>query len=305
MRTPIRSLGCVIVIAFANSFPVIAQRANAGEIHGLVVEGTSLTPSRGATVDVTAFGGTTLLARVITAGDGVFRVPGLKPGRYHIHVRRLGFTPWDLASVVVRSSSVNVGTVALTPAPLELQSVAVTDSRADVQLAPDRNTYVVRDLPAAKGGNALDVLRTVPAVDVDIDNVVSLRGDSGVTIQINGRPSPLKPAQLGDFLAQLPADMVDKVEIIPNPSARDDPTGVAGIINIVLKQQVDAGTSGGATLAGAATGQANAGVNIGYDHKGLSLYGSYGFLRDHRPQTAALFRQNEYATPLTYLDEFS
>ncbi len=119
-----------------------------------------------------------------------------------------------------------VGTVSLVAAPLELQSVAVTETRPDIQLAPDRNTYVVRDMPAAKGGSALDVLRTVPAVDVDIDNVVSLRGNSGVTIQINGRPSPLKPAQLGDYLAQLPADMVDKVEIVPNPSARDDPTGV-------------------------------------------------------------------------------
>ncbi|CAN5417655.1 TonB-dependent receptor [soil metagenome] len=181
----------------------------------------------------------------------------------------------------------------------------MTEKRQDVQLAPDRNTYVVRDMPTAKGGTALDVLRTVPAVDVDIDNVVSLRGNSGVTVQINGRPSPLKPAQLGDFLAQLPADMVDKVEIIPNPSARDDSTGVAGIINIVLKEEADAGTNGGATVAGATTGQANAGVNVGYDHKALSLYGSYGFLRDRRPRNEALFRENLFLTPRTYLDEYS
>jgi Outer membrane receptor for Fe3+-dicitrate len=103
-------------------------------------------------------------------------------------------------------------------------------------MAPDRNTYVVRDMPTTRGGTALDVLRNVPSVDVDIDNIVSLRGNSGVIVQINGRPSPLKPAQLGNFLAQLPADMVSKVEVIPNPSARDDPTGVAGIINLMLKE---------------------------------------------------------------------
>ena len=73
----------------------------------------------------------------------------------------------------------------------------------------------------------------------------------------------MKPGALGNFLAQLPADMVDKVEVIPNPSARDGPTGVAGIINIVMKQEGDAGTSGGLTLSGGTTGQANVGGNFG------------------------------------------
>jgi hypothetical protein len=172
-----------------------------------------------------------------------------------------------------------------------------------VLLAPDRNTYVVKDMPTTRGGNALDVLRNVPAVDVDIDNVVSLRGSSGVTIQINGRPSPMKPAQLGNYLAQLPADMIDKVEIIPNPSARDDPTGTAGIINITLKQKADAGTSGGLTLSGGTTGQVNAGGNFGYERGPLTFYGSYGFLRDRRPRTESIFRQNNYLDPITFLDE--
>jgi outer membrane cobalamin receptor len=293
------------VIGCALSAQVVAQGTNTGGIRGRVVNAASKMPIVGATADVTAPGSGVSLARAASGADGVFHAQGLKPGRYHLRVRALGYTPWDMASVDVASSSVDVGTVALTSAPLELESITVTQTRDAVQLAPDRNTYVVRDMPTAKGGSALDVLRTVPAVDVDIDNVVSLRGNSGVTIQINGRPSPLKPAQLGDFLAQLPADMVDKVEVIPNPSARDDPTGVAGIINIILKEEVDAGTSGSATMAGATTGQANAGVNVGYDHKGLSLYGSYGFLRDRRPRSEALFRENDYLTPLTYLDELS
>jgi outer membrane cobalamin receptor len=305
LRALFRSVVLATVIVCAVSFRAVAQGANTGEIRGRVVNAASKTPIVGATVDVTGPGSGVSVAHAASGADGVFRTQGLKPGRYHVHIRGLGYTPWDIASVNVASSSVDIGTVALTAAALELESIAVTQRRQDVQLAPDRNTYVVRDMPTAKGGNALDVLRTVPAVDVDIDNVVSLRGNSGVTIQINGRPSPLKPAQLGDFLAQLPADMVDKVEVIPNPSARDDPTGVAGIINIILKEEVDAGTSGGATLAGATTGQANAGVNVGYDHKALSLYGSYGFLRDRRPRSEALFRENNYLTPLTYLDELS
>ncbi|MFI5257104.1 MAG: TonB-dependent receptor domain-containing protein [Gemmatimonadales bacterium] len=305
MLAPFRAVVVATVLVCVVSSRVAAQGTNTGEIHGRVVNAASRMPIDGATVDVIAAGSAASIARAASGADGVFRTQGLEPGRYHLHIRGLGYKPLDIASVTVASSSVDIGTVALTAAALELESVAVIQQRQDVQLAPDRNTYVVRDMPTAKGGNALDVLRTVPGVDVDIDNVVSLRGNSGVTIQINGRASPLKPAQLGDFLAQLPADMVDKVEIIPNPSARDDPTGVAGIINIVLKQEVDAGTSGGATLAGATTGQANAGVNLGYDHRGLSLYGSYGFLRDRRPRSEALFRENDFLTPPTYLDERS
>ncbi|MDB4889828.1 MAG: TonB-dependent receptor [Gemmatimonadetes bacterium] len=285
--------------------PGLAQGTPAGGVRGQVLNSASNTPLPGIVVNVSALGSQAIVGRATSGADGAFRVTGLTPGRYHVHIRALGYAPWDNPTVLVASANVDLGTVRLVNVALELESVAVTAKRQDVQLAPDRNTYVVRDMPTAKGGSALDVLRTVPAVDVDIDNVVSLRGNSGVTVQINGRPSPLKPAQLGDFLAQLPADMVDKVEVIPNPSARDDPTGVAGIINIVLKEEVDAGTTGGITAAGATNGQANAGVNLGYAHRALSLYGSYGFLRDRRPRSEALLRENDYLTPLTYLDEFS
>ena len=300
-----RSFVIAIILGCIAAVPLVAQATSVGEIRGRVLIGPSTTPVAGARVDVTTPGSSVTRARAISATDGGFRVQGLAPGRYLIRVRALGYAPRELGPVSVGAASVDVGTVALVAVPHELQSVSVNEKRADVQLAPDRNSYVVRDMPTAKGGSALDVLRTVPGVDVDIDNVVSLRGNSGVTVQINGRPSPLKPAQLGDFLAQLPADMVDKVEIVPNPSARDDPTGVAGIINIVLKQEADAGTSGGVTAAGSTNGQANLGLNVGRDYRGLTLYGSYGFLRDRRPRSEALFRENDYLSPLTYLDEFS
>ena len=113
----------------------------------------------------------------------------------------------------------------------------------------------------------------------------------------------MKPAQLGNFLAQLPADMVDKVEVIPNPSARDDPEGVAGIINIVLRKEADAGRSGGFTLAGGTTGRAEIGGNLGYQRGPLTLFGSYGFLRDNRPRRDSIYRENLYLEPMTFLSE--
>ena len=301
MNALLRSL-VVTTLFVVSSVPVKAQVTSSGEIRGRVVSDAKA-PIAGAAVSLSVAGSSASVARATTGAEGLFRVEAFKPGRYRVQVRRLGFKPAEVASVTVGSASVDVGTIVLITAPLELEKVAVREKRADVELTPDRNTYVVRDMPTAKGGTALDVLRSVPAIDVDIDNVVSLRGNAAVTVQVNGRPSQLKGAQLGDFLAQLPADMVDKVEVIPNPSARDDPTGVAGIINIQLKEEVDAGTSGGVTVAGSTRGTASAGVNVGREYNAFTLYGSYGFLRDRRTRGELLFRENDFASPLTFLDE--
>jgi outer membrane cobalamin receptor len=301
-------------MVFVARFPAAAQspsdttgtaKSNAGEIHGHVVRAAGQTPIGSASVGVTnVVAGSTMIS-ASTTSDGHFRVENLAPGLYRVRVRAIGYAPRDTAPVEISlaSPSADIGTVALNAQAVELQSQQITGQRQDVQLAPDRNTYVVGDMPTTKGGTALDILRNVPGVDVDIDYIVSLRGNSGVVVQINGRPSPMKPAQLGNFLAQLPADIVDKVEVIPNPSARDDPTGVAGIINIVLKQKADAGIGGGLTFGAGTTGHVDAGGNVGYQGGPWSLFGSYNFLHDNRPRREAIFRENRYLDPLTYLDE--
>jgi hypothetical protein len=201
--------------------------------------------------------------------------------------------------IVSASPRTDLGTVALTA------TAAESGDRSSTGRAAGSGSEHVRrqDMPTTRGGNALDVLRNVPAVDVDIDNVVSLRGNSAVTVQINGRPSPMKPAQLGNYLSQLPADMIDKVEIIPNPSARDDPTGTAGIINITLKQRADAGTSGGLTLSEGPQGPDERRRESRLRARTADLLRGYGFLRDRRPRTESIFRENNYLDPITFLDE--
>ncbi len=287
--------------------PTLAAQASASAqgIHGHVVHATSGAAIAAATVDVTNVVTGALAAHVTTTADGAFRAPGLRPARYRVVVRALGFAPKTLPVVELTAArpDADVGVVALTETALQLNTQTVTVQREEVQIQPDRTTYVVRDMPTTKGGTALDVLRNVPSVDVDIDNNISLRGDAGVVVQINGRPSALKAAQLGNFLAQLPADAVDHVEIIPNPSARDDADGVAGIINIVLKQKPDAGTSGGVTVGAGTTRHIDTGVNGGWERGPLSAYGSYSLLRDDNPRHDAVFRRDLYDTPLTYLQE--
>jgi ferric enterobactin receptor len=262
LTAPARSVALAMLTVLAACSSAAAQGTPAkrgttttsgGEIRGRVVDAAGQTAIHGAIVDVSDSGATAPAAITTTDANGAFRVRGLRPATYRVRIRAIGYAARRLPVIAIGALSpgVDVGTVTLTRAPIALQEISVAERRQlDVDLAPDRNTYTVRDMPNTRGGTALDVLRNVPAVDVDIDNIVSLRGNTGVIVQINGRPSPMKPAQLGTFLAQLRAEMVDKVEVVPNPSARENPEGDAGIINIVLKQSADAGTSGGLTLGG-------------------------------------------------------
>ncbi len=285
-------------VSAQSSFP-------ARHIHGRVVHAASGAAISSATVDLTNVATGASAGHVASGADGSFNFPRLSLGRYRVKVRALGFASKTLPPVTLSAGhpDVDVGVVALTAVAVALQAQSVTAQREEVQLQPDRTTYVVRDMPTTKGGTALDVLRNVPSVDVDIDNNVSLRGNSGVVIQINGRPSALKGSQLGNFLEQLPADAIDHVEIIPNPSAREDADGVAGIINIVLRQTPDSGTNGGVTVGGGTTGHIDAGVNGGLQRGPFSAYGSYSLVRDSRPRYDDIFRQNLFERPLSYLQE--
>lgn len=277
-----------------------------GEIRGQVVSADTKAPIANARIELIGSGGADSSRRAVSGLDGKWRVQSLRAGAYRVRIGAIGFAAKEIPSATISATAptVDAGTVELAATAVELGTVAIRDRQEAIALAPDRNAYVVHDMPTVKGGTALDVLRNVPSVDVDIDNIVSLRGNSGVIIQVNGRPSPLKGGQLGNFLAQLPADVVTTIEVISNPSAREDATGVAGIINIILKQETDAGTSGGLTAGYATTGTENLGANYGYDRGHLSLFGSYGIINDRRSRVEAISRDNLYTSPRSYLDEY-
>ena len=274
-----------------------------GQLSGSVVsEGGQ--PVAGASVAVRSGRDGSLVSGAMVKPDGSFRIEGLPPGKYSVRIRALGYAPMVKENVVVSAAApkVDLGRLALAQIAAQISGVSVTAEREVAALAPDRNTYQVKDMPAAAGGNAVDVLRNVPGVEVDGDNKVSFRGNQNVVVQINGRPTPMKGEQLGNYLAQMPSSMVAKIEVVPNPSAKDDPEGMAGIVNVVLKQATDLGRSGGINVGSGSTGLVNTNGNLGYQAGKITLFGSYGFFRDERKATGYTNRQNLYLTPSTYLD---
>lgn len=284
-----------------------AAQQQGGTVRGTVADASGK-PMGTAQIAVWSAADSSLVTGAVARPDGTFRIDGLRPGRYYLRVSALGYSTATTAVVAItpQAREADVGAVQLATGAVLLEGLTVTAEAAPAGFAPDRNTYSTRDMPSTAGGNATDVLQNVPAVEVDQDGKVSLRGNQNVAVQINGRPSPMTGDQLGNFLRQLPANMVDRVEVIPNPSARYEPEGMAGIINIVLKQNADLGLSGG-LIAGAGTGgRYNGSGNLGWQAGDLTLFGSYGFRRDEREITGLNYLER-FATggtsPISVLDQ--
>lgn len=265
-----------------------------GEIRGRIVAiGTGQAITSGS-ISVRRAADTSFVVGASADSDGVFHITGLEPGRYAIRIRALGFAPLARSDVSVSRDHpvADLGTLTLSAFAVKLENQVITGERQDVALSPDRNSYSTKNMTTASGGTAVDVLRNVPSVEVDGNNNVTLRGNANVVVQINGRASPLSGEQLAQFLAQIPASTVTRVEVATNPSAKNDPEGTAGIINIVLNQEADAGLSGGLNASTGTTKQANLSGNIGRQTGPLTLYLSASLYRDHRNISGSSDRTN-------------
>jgi outer membrane receptor protein involved in Fe transport len=286
---------------------MIPQQGGA-QLRGQVLDAASGRPVGSASVSVWSRADSVLAAGAVTRPDGSFRVEGLRPGRYYVRVSHLGHTPATTADITVApgATSADVPTVRLAAGAVQLEGITATAARSEVRMSADRNVFAAKDLPAAAGGNSTDVLRNVPSVEVDQDGRVSLRGNQNVAVQINGRAAPMRGDQLGQFLQQLPANMVDRVEVIPNPSAKYDPEGMAGIVNIVLKGNAELGLSGGVNASAGTSDRYNGSGNLGYQRGRMTLYGSYGYFGDGRQTSGFNNRTNlDGDAPVGFLDQLS
>jgi ferric enterobactin receptor len=251
-------------------------------------------PIGGGSITIRRGPAKTFVSGGLIAADGTFRVEGLFPGTYNVSVRSLGYVPFEKADVAITPAApaIDLGTITLTHAVVTLGAQNTTAEASETVLSPDRNTYSVRNMPAVAGGTTVDALRATPGVEVDANDNVSLRGNSNVVVQINGRPTPLTGDQLATFLKQIPSSALDKIEVATNPSAKNDPEGTAGIINIVLKQDVDVGVSGGVNASVANNGRVNASGNIARQTGPWSLFASVFGFADRRTMTQFLDRTN-------------
>ena len=207
-----------------------------GKITGKVYDSKSGAPVEYATVAVLNAKDSSLVTGTVTESNGSFSVKAAH-GRYLVRVSFMGYNTYFYPNVVVLSDkhpSSNLGKIQIAPAAMMMDEVTVTAERTLVEYQLDKRVVNVDKNLVSSGGTATDVLEQVPSVSVDNDGNVSLRGSSNVKVLINGRPYELMGNDLETLLEQIPASSVESVEVITNPSAKYDPEGMSGIINLKL-----------------------------------------------------------------------
>ncbi|MDX2285565.1 MAG: TonB-dependent receptor [Bacteroidia bacterium] len=257
---------------------------SAARIQGLVQDAASGEPLEYATVTLIRAQDSVLAGGGLTDSEGAFTLDNLKPGQFYIRVEYLGYSRKLIGPVRLGPPpagdgwELRLGEIALEAMGMEADEVEITASRSFAVQSIDKKSYDAGQVIAAQGGTVLDVLNNIPSVSVDMEGGVSLRGSQNVTVLIDGKPSGLTGANL----QSLQANLIESIEVITNPSAKYDPDGTAGIINIILKKNRQRG-SGGTFSAGAGSrNKYNSGLQLFYNQGKWGFSGNYSFRYDDR-----------------------
>ncbi len=280
----IKKISGIIVLAFV-WLSSQAQRPQAnyslqGTIRGKVKEAAHKIPMEYTNVALYRQRDSVMVDGKITDKAGKFLFERLKPGKYYLAVHFIGFDTKYIHNIIINKNhpSVDVGTVYLEAASHTLGDVEIKGEQRHVQYKLDKKVInVTKDLTAS-AGSAVDVLENVPSVDVDLEGNVTLRGSSSFTVLIDGKPSILEG---NDALRQIPSAAIERIEIITNPSAKYDPDGVGGILNIILKKNKKLGLNGMVNLSVSTRNKYRGDVQLSYRTGKINWYaGVDGNLRE-------------------------
>ena len=246
-------------------------------VKGHVYDNTTGIPMEYATVRACTLPDSTFVTGCITEPTGQFSL-ALEKGRYVLEIQYMGYLK-SFKNVTLDGSKnmVDVGRIGLSPDQQLLNEVEVVAELSTYEMTLDKRVFNVGKDVSNTAGNAIEVLENIPAVSVDVEGNVSLRGDDGVRILIDGKESGLSGMSTQDALRTLQGDMIERIEVITNPSVRYDAEGSAGIINIILKKDKRQGFNGAVNIRGGYPWMYGASLSANYRLRRWNFFGSYGF----------------------------
>lgn len=270
-----------------------------GVVKGKVYDKQTAEPLSFVNAKLTSAADGAYIGAAMTDADGAFSINGVKKGAYRLTLSYIGYKEVvrDVALTDAKPSE-NFARIYMSEDAAVLDEVTVTGQKSAMKLEVDRKSFDVTQLISNSGQAASDVLDNIPSVEVDNDGNVSLRGNSSVEVWINGKASGLNSDNRATILQQLPAESIERIEVIDNPSAKFSAEGSAGIINIVLKRDRKAGYYGSLQAGGDTRGGANTSFNINYNSSIIDAYANIGYR--HRANKGRTESEQTYLNTNTY-----
>ncbi len=285
--------------------PRVELAPGTGGMVGRVMDSDTEEPIILANVLVYQEGTEELVTGTTTDERGLFMLKDMEYGAYDVSVTYLGYETFSRPSITLSEDSrmERLGRVFMETSASTLDEVEVTAERSAVQFGLDRRVFNVEQDVASSGGTAEDLLRNIPSITVDLDGNISLRGSSNVRILINGKPSALTGMGRQAFLQQISAASIERVEVLTNPSAKYNPEGMAGIINIITKQQNRQGFNVQTSINIGTNDKYNGNVDLNYRVGKFNVRGGISYNDDQRWFRGDRFRSTQTADTIWYLDQ--
>ena len=225
----------------------------------------------------------TQVASMMSDAKGQFNFPNLTAGNYVLRISFVGYDSYEGNIQLPAGEKRNLGKILMKPSSSQVLNEVVVEAQApSMQLGIDKKIFNVAQSLISEGGSATDLLANVPSLSVDMDGTVSLRGSSSVRILIDGKPSAMAGSDITQTLQALPANSIQSIEVITNPSAKYDAEGQSGIINIILKKNIRRGLNGMVNASAGSYNNYNGGLSLNYRDERFNYYGNYNYRKSNR-----------------------
>ncbi len=269
------------------------QLPKIGVLTGTLIDTDTKEPLPFAAVKITHTMSEELVTGGMTDDKGRFKIESITLGPNQVEFAYVGYkTKAQEVRLGREGIEIDLGKIGLQSSGVELNEVTVEAEREFMTNEIDRKVYDPSKLILSKTGSATDILENIPAVELDVDGNITLRGSSAVRIMIDGRPSRFTGEDLSALLQSLPANSVEKVEVMTNPSAKYDPDGTAGMINIVLKKSALQGLNGSVNSSYSGADRFRAGINLNYKVEDLNFFFNAGHSSGRYPRSSWSRRDN-------------
>ena len=233
----------------------------------------------------------------LSKDNGSFSIAPVSPGSFVLRIESLGFkTKFTPVTITDDKPDAKLGTLKLSQSETSLKEVSITGEKRVMELKVDKKVFNVEKNTTTAGGSATDVLQNVPAVSVDADGNVNLRGKGNVTVLIDGKPATMLGSDVSSALQSLPAGSIESVEVITNPSAKYDAQGTTGIINIVTKKDGRLGINGSATLGAGTRDKYNGNLSLSLRKGKWSTFLNSSFRINNTFNNVSTHRQDSVLT---------